>query len=436
MKRDIYNDLIKWKNSESRKPLILEGARQVGKTWVLKEFGNYEYKKFAYINCDKNDLVSRAFRDFDIKRIVSDLSAISGVSITPNDTLIVLDEVQEIPTILTSLKYFNEEGNDYHIIVAGSLLGIELHEGTGFPVGKVNSMMMYPLSFKEFFEAICDNKELIKRLNSSDYSSIDSMNTKYIDYLKLYYYVGGMPEAVDKYIKTKDFNIVRRLQKEIIRNYKRDFSKHALEENVPKINAIFDSVPSQLAKENKKFIYGAIKKGARAKEYEYAINWLCDAGLVYKVNRVKELRKPLNFYEDKDAFKLYFLDLGLLGAMVNTKARDVIVDDDVFVEYKGSLTEQYVLQQFLSSTNTLPYYYSKDNSTLELDFVVENDTINPIEVKAGENLKSKSLKTVLDSNQSFIGWRFSMKGFISQNNLINIPLYLAFNWFKSDINEY
>lgn len=436
MKRDIYNDLIKWKNSESRKPLILEGARQVGKTWVLKEFGNNEYKKFAYINCDKNDLVSRAFRDFDIKRIVSDLSAISGVSITPNDTLIVLDEVQEIPTILTSLKYFNEEGNDYHIIVAGSLLGIELHEGTGFPVGKVNSMMMYPLSFKEFFEAICDNKELIKRLNSSDYSSIDSMNTKYIDYLKLYYYVGGMPEAVDKYIKTKDFNIVRRLQKEIIRNYKRDFSKHALEENVPKINAIFDSVPSQLAKENKKFIYGAIKKGARAKEYEYAINWLCDAGLVYKVNRVKELRKPLNFYEDKDAFKLYFLDLGLLGAMVNTKARDVIVDDDVFVEYKGSLTEQYVLQQFLSSTNTLPYYYSKDNSTLELDFVVENDTINPIEVKAGENLKSKSLKTVLDSNQSFIGWRFSMKGFISQNNLINIPLYLAFNWFKSDINEY
>lgn len=436
MKRDIYNDLIKWKNSESRKPLILEGARQVGKTWVLKEFGNYEYKKFAYINCDKNDLVSRAFRDFDIKRIVSDLSAISGVSITPNDTLIVLDEVQEIPTILTSLKYFNEEGNDYHIIVAGSLLGIELHEGTGFPVGKVNSMMMYPLSFKEFFEAVCDNKELIKRLNSSDYSSIDSMNTKYIDYLKLYYYVGGMPEAVDKYIKTKDFNIVRRLQKEIIRNYKRDFSKHALEENVPKINAIFDSVPSQLAKENKKFIYGAIKKGARAKEYEYAINWLCDAGLVYKVNRVKELRKPLNFYEDKDAFKLYFLDLGLLGAMVNTKARDVIVDDDVFVEYKGSLTEQYVLQQFLSSTNTLPYYYSKDNSTLELDFVVENDTINPIEVKAGENLKSKSLKTVLDSNQSFIGWRFSMKGFISQNNLINIPLYLAFNWFKSDINEY
>lgn len=436
MKRDIYNDLIKWKNSESRKPLILEGARQVGKTWVLKEFGNYEYKKFAYINCDKNDLVSRAFRDFDIKRIVSDLSAISGVSITPNDTLVVLDEVQEIPTILTSLKYFNEEGNDYHIIVAGSLLGIELHEGTGFPVGKVNSMMMYPLSFKEFFEAICDNKELIKRLNSSDYSSIDSMNTKYIDYLKLYYYVGGMPEVVDKYIKTKDFNIVRRLQKEIIRNYKRDFSKHALEENVPKINAIFDSVPSQLAKENKKFIYGAIKKGARAKEYEYAINWLCDAGLVYKVNRVKELRKPLNFYEDKDAFKLYFLDLGLLGAMVNTKARDVIVDDDVFVEYKGSLTEQYVLQQFLSSTNTLPYYYSKDNSTLELDFVVENDTINPIEVKAGENLKSKSLKTVLDSNQSFIGWRFSMKGFISQNNLINIPLYLAFNWFKSDINEY
>lgn len=436
MKRDIYNDLIKWKNSKSRKPLILEGARQVGKTWVLKEFGNNEYKKFAYINCDKNDLVSRAFRDFDIKRIVSDLSAISGVSITPNDTLIVLDEVQEIPTILTSLKYFNEEGNDYHIIVAGSLLGIELHEGTGFPVGKVNSMMMYPLSFKEFFEAICDNKELIKRLNSSDYSSIDSMNTKYIDYLKLYYYVGGMPEVVDKYIKTKDFNIVRRLQKEIIRNYKRDFSKHALEENVPKINAIFDSVPSQLAKENKKFIYGAIKKGARAKEYEYAINWLCDAGLVYKVNRVKELRKPLNFYEDKDAFKLYFLDLGLLGAMVNTKARDVIVDDDVFVEYKGSLTEQYVLQQFLSSTNTLPYYYSKDNSTLELDFVVENDTINPIEVKAGENLKSKSLKTVLDSNQSFIGWRFSMKGFISQNNLINIPLYLAFNWFKSDINEY
>lgn len=436
MKRDIYNDLIKWKNFESRKPLILEGARQVGKTWVLKEFGNNEYKKFAYINCEKNDLVARAFRDFDIKRIVSDLSAISGVSITPNDTLIVLDEVQEIPTILTSLKYFNEEGNDYHIIVAGSLLGIELHEGTGFPVGKVNSMMMYPLSFKEFFEAVCDNKELIKRLNSSDYSSIDSMNTKYIDYLKLYYYVGGMPEVVDKYIKTKDFNVVRRLQKEIIRNYKRDFSNHALEENVPKINAVFDLVPSQLAKENKKFIYSAIKKGARAKEYEYAINWLCDARLVYKVNRVKELRKPLNFYEDKDAFKLYFLDLGLLGAMVNTKARDVIVDDGVFVEYKGSLTEQYVLQQFLSSTNTLPYYYSKDNSTLELDFVVENDAINPIEVKAGENLKSKSLKTILDSNQSFIGWRFSMKGFISQNNLINIPLYLAFNWFKSNINEY
>lgn len=435
MKRDVYNDLTKWKNSEDRKPLILEGARQVGKTWVLKEFGRNEYKKFAYINCDKNGLVVKAFRDFDTKRILSELSVISGITITANDTLIVLDEVQEIPIILTSLKYFYETCNEYHIIVAGSLLGIELHEGTGFPVGKVNTMMMYPLSFKEFFEATCDNDELIKRFNSYDYSSMDIFNTIYIEYLKQYYYVGGMPEIVDKYIKTNDFNIVRRMQKEILSNYKKDFSKHASKENVTKITAIFDLIPSQLSKENKKFIYGAIKKGARAKEYEYAVNWLVDAGLVYKVNRVKELRKPLNFYEDKDAFKLYFLDLGLLGAMTNTKAKDVILNDNVFVEYKGSFSEQYILQQFISSTNLLPYYYSKDNSTLELDFLIETDSINPIEVKAGENLKSKSLKTTLESNPSFVGWRFSMKDFIKQDNLINIPLYSAFHWFKNNINE-
>lgn len=428
MERNVYHDLLLWKNKKNRKPLILNGARQVGKTWILKEFGSNEYESFAYINCDDTPEIKTAFSDFETSRLIRFFSALTGVDIKPEKTLIVLDEVQEIPLALTSLKYFCENAPEYHIAVAGSLLGIRLHEGTGFPVGKVDEINLYPLSFEEFCNAL-GMSILMNQVKEHRWNELCLMSHTFIELLRQYYYVGGMPAVVKDYCENKSLPAVRNIQNQILADYKRDFSKHVPKDILPKVNIVWESIPSQLAKENKKFIYNAIKNGSRAKDFENTIQWLIDAGLVYKVLRVKKIEKPLKFYEDFDAFKLFVLDLGLLGAMVQVAAKDVLVNDKAFTEYKGSFTEQYVLQELITLNKNL-YYYSKENSSLEIDFIMQKEDLYPIEVKAEENLRSKSLKTVFDSNPSLKPCRFSMSAYKEQDWLTNVPLYLVREWMK------
>ncbi|MBQ9219602.1 ATP-binding protein [Succinivibrio sp.] len=429
MLRAVYNDFLNWKNSPYRKPLIVNGARQTGKTWLLKEFGRNEYKNMAYINCDNNPAMKNAFTDFDTVRLIRFFSALSGETIKTGSTLIVLDEVQQIPLALTSLKYFCENSPEYHIAVAGSLLGIGLHGGTGFPVGKVDEIDVYPMTFMEFLLA-SDNSNLAELICEHKWDYITPLSSKLEDLLRQYYFVGGMPEAVAFYFKTHDLNGTRTIQKRIIKNYKEDFSKHVPANQLTKVEMVWNSIPSQLAKDNKKFVYSMLKKGGRAKEFEDAIQWLNDAGLIYKVERVKALSMPLKFYEDFGVFKLFLSDLGLLGALSEVKAKNILIDNNIFSEYKGAFTEQFVAQQLISNKEH-PYYYSKDNSTLELDFVIQKDKVYPIEVKAGDNVRSKSLKTVVDANEEMQGWRFSMNGYIDQGWLVNIPLYLVEEFVKS-----
>ena len=432
MKRAIYRDLLKWKNDPDKKPLILFGARQVGKTWILKEFGKNEYENLVYINCDNNKVMMDAFEDYDTERIIRAMVAYSGCNIKPGKTLIFLDEIQEIPNALTSLKYFQENAPEYHIVVAGSLLGIGIHEGTGFPVGKVDELRLYPMSFQEFLIAMGEDN-LCEYMESQKFQDISILRQKLTELLRQYYFVGGMPEIVASYIKDKDTIKVRKIQKKILNNYKEDFSKHVPKDQISKVNLVWESIPSQLAKENKKYLYGALKKGSRAKEYENAIQWLIDAGLVYKVNRVNKIELPLNFYEDKSAFKLFACDLGLLGAMAEAPAKEILIGDNGFKEYKGAFTEQYVAQTLITEQIT-PKYYTKDSSRLEIDFVVQLDKVYPIEVKAEENLKSKSLKNVVGEN--LIGWRFSMSDYREQEQLINIPLYSIQEWIRRNKENY
>ncbi len=428
MKRLVYERLLEWKNKAGRKPLILNGARQVGKTWILKEFGANEYSNVAYINCDEVEEMKTLFYDFDTERLIRSISVLSGEAIRPEETLIVLDEIQVVPLGLTSLKYFCEKASQYHIIVAGSLLGIGLHEGTGFPVGKVDEINLYPLSFKEFLMAL-GKDVLISGMEGHRWSELSSLGATFTELLRQYYYVGGMPEAVKAYVERQDVFEVRNIQKQILADYRRDFSKHISSEILPKVNMVWDSIPAQLAKENKKFIYSAIRKGGRAKEFENAIQWLIDAGLAYKVLRISKVEKPLKFYEDFDAFKLFIVDLGLLGALVDVDSRDVLINNKAFNEYKGAFTEQFVLQE-LKSLDYKVYYHSKERSNLELDFVIQKYNVYPLEVKAEENLKSKSLKNIYDSNNELKPVRFSMAGYREQDWMVNVPLYLATEWIK------
>ncbi|MBR2684450.1 MAG: ATP-binding protein [Erysipelotrichaceae bacterium] len=430
MKRTIYDSLLEWKNKKNRKPLILYGARQTGKTWILKEFGKNEYRNVAYINCDNNPVLSGSFFDFDTERLIRTFSAVTNEVIRKEETLIILDEIQEIPLALTSLKYYQENAPEYHIVVAGSLLGISVHAGTGFPVGKVDEMTLYPMSFTEFLMA--NGKDmLIPYIKSHDWMHDSGLNSLFQEQLRQYYYTGGMPEVVQYYVETQNLIETRNIQKRILRDYEQDFSKHIPASQLAKVRLVYHSVPAQIAKENKKFIFSALKKGARAKEFEDAIQWLVNAGLVYKVNRVKKIDYPLKHYEDFDGFKLFVSDLGLLGAMNDTPASQVLIGDSIFTEYKGSFTEQYICQEILSAGCT-PYYYSNDNSTMKIDFVIQKERIYPIEVKAEENLRSKSLRTVLDSNTSLFGWRFSMSGYREQDRMVNVPLYYAQEWMKSN----
>lgn len=424
MYREKIEELKKWKNSETRKPLIIRGARQVGKTWLMKEFGEKYYQKCAYINFDDNSRMNKLFEeDFDIDRIIQGLKIESGVNIEAENTLIILDEIQETPKALKALKYFCENAREYHIISAGSLLGVAIHEGTSFPVGKVDFLDLTPLSFFEFLEALGEN-ELLKLLKSNDFDMITVFETKLKEYLKIYYYVGGMPEVVNAYIENKDLNETREIQKKLLDAYEQDFSKHAPTNVVPRIRQLWNNIPTQLAKENKKFIYGLIREGARAREYEIALSWLIDCGLIYQVNRVNTAKIPLSAYQDFNAFKLYLLDVGLLTAMAGVDAKTLLEGNEVFQEFKGSLTEQYVLCQIKECTNLDTFYWSSDTGTAEIDFITQIDGNNvPIEVKANENLQSKSLKSFVQKYNTKINIRTSMSSYRKEEWLINIPLY-------------
>ena len=353
----------------------------------------------------------------------------SGETIKPGETLIILDEIQVVTSGLTSLKYFCEKAPEYHIAVAGSLLGIGMHEGTGFPVGKVDELNLYPLSFKEFLLAL-GKDVLVSSIEERRWSELSSLENMLIELLRQYYYVGGMPAVVKAYVENQDVFEVRNIQKQILADYRRDFSNHIPAEILPKVNMVWDAIPAQLAKENKKFVYSALKKGARAKEFENAIQWLVDAGLVYKVLRVSKVEKPLKFYEDVEAFKLFMLDLGLLGAVVDVDSRDVLINNNAFTEYKGAFTEEFVLQE-LKALDKDVYYHTRERGTLELDFLIQKYNVYPIEVKAEENLRSKSLKTIYDSNNELKPVRFSMAGYREQDWMVNVPLYLAAEWIKA-----
>ena len=427
MERSIYSSLKKWKESPTRKPLILQGARQVGKTYILKEFGAREYSEVVYINCDDNNDMQNMFVDYDIDRIIRSLSAISGVSIKPSTTLLILDEIQEVERGLASLKYFCEKAPEYHVAVAGSLLGITLHEGTSFPVGKVDMLYMYPMDFEEFLLAM-GKEQLVELLRSNSWAALTPLRGMLTELLRQYYFVGGMPEAVKAYVGRGDIWEVRSIHSKIIDAYRNDMSKHVPKQQVQRINMVWNSIPSQLARDNKKFIYGALRKGARANDFEIAIQWLVDSGLVHKVHRISKPVVPLKFYEDMASFKLFLLDCGLLGALSETPPEQILIGDNVFEEYKGAFTENYVLQQLKSLPRTFVYYYSNDNSTLEIDFVVQHEAhVIPIEVKAEENLRAKSLRQFVTGNSGLHGVRFSMSDYREQDWLTNVPLW-AVRW--------
>ena len=428
MYRIAIEKLYKWKNSKRRKPLIIEGARQVGKTWLMKEFGKQAYADTVYINFDSNSRMADLFSaDLDTDRLIMGLELYAGRKINPDNTLLIFDEVQEVPRALASLKYFYENAPQYHIVCAGSLLGIALHQGTSFPVGKVDFLKLYPLSFSEFLMAT-GNERFAELLKNQDYEMITSFKQTYIDALKHYYFVGGMPEAVQSFAESKDFNEVRAIQKRILAAYEQDFSKHAPNEIVPKIRMLWNSIPSQLARENKKFIYGLVREGGRAREYETAIMWLSDCGLVHKVSRVNAAGIPLKAYEDLKAFKLFIVDVGLFGCMTGLRQRTLLDGDDLFVEFKGALTEQYVCQQLKTIEDLGIYYYTNDRGSCEIDFVVDTgEQIVPIEVKAETNLRAKSLKTYRERFEPELSVRTSMADYKKEDWLLNLPLYAIEN---------
>ena len=428
MYRIAIEKLYKWKNSKRRKPLIIEGARQVGKTWLMKEFGKQAYADTVYINFDSNSRMADLFSaDLDTDRLIMGLELYAGRKINPENTLLIFDEVQEVPRALASLKYFYENAPQYHIVCAGSLLGIALHQGTSFPVGKVDFLKLYPLSFSEFLMAT-GNERFAELLKKQDYEMITSFKQTYIDALKHYYFVGGMPEAVQSFAESKDFNEVRTIQKRILAAYEQDFSKHAPNEIVPKIRMLWNSIPSQLARENKKFICGLVREGGRAREYETAIMWLSDCGLVHKVSRVNAAGIPLKAYEDLKAFKLFIVDVGLLGCMTGLRQRTLLDGDDLFVEFKGALTEQYVCQQLKTIEDLGVYYYTNDRGSCEIDFVVDNgEQIVPIEVKAETNLRAKSLKTYRERFEPELSVRTSRADYKKEDWLLNLPLYAIEN---------
>lgn len=424
MKRIAYEGLLKWKSKQNRKPLLIKGARQVGKTWLMKEFGKNEYESVAYINFEKATQLANLFEaDFDIPRILRSVQLITGIVPKPGETLIIFDEIQSVKRGLLSLKYFYEDAPEYHIIAAGSLLGLSIHKDDSFPVGKVDFLELYPLSYEEFIVALGKNS-LLDALHRRDWELTKAFKSNYIELLKQYYYIGGMPEVVKSFIQNNDYNEVREIQNSILESYNNDFSKHSPIEIVPRIKMIWNSIPSQLAKENRKFIYGAVKSGGRAKEFEVAIMWLEDAGLIHKISRVSNASLPLDGFVDIGAFKLFMVDIGLLGAKSGLDAKTIIEGNTIFGQYKGALTEQYVLQQLKCSTGIETYYWSAEQGIAEIDFLIQTGgKVIPIEVKAEENLKAKSLKSFRDKFHPELSIRTSMSDFRKEETLTNLPLY-------------
>ena len=424
MQRKILQSLQNWKQNPNRKPLIIQGARQVGKTWAMKHFGEQSFEQVAYINFDNNPRMKTLFSgDYDINRLILGLKIESGVDIQAHNTLIIFDEVQEVPQALSSLKYFYENAPEFYIVSAGSLLGVSLHHQVSFPVGKVDFLPLYPMDFHEFLLAV-GKQDLVELLNLKDWSLISAMKSRYIELLRQYYFVGGMPEAVKVFIEAQNFDAVRQVQKNLLMAYEQDFSKHIRDgQTVQKVRSIWHSIPEQLAKENKKFIYANLQKGARSKDYEIALQWLKDSGLVHSVPRIKKPHLPLSAYQD-NAFKLYGLDIGLLSAQSHLDASVLLDGSRIFSEFKGALTEQYVLQQLIANQDNPVFYWATEKGTAEVDFVVQQkQAVIPIEVKAEENLKAKSLKVYVEQFQPEHAFRFSMADYREQDWLVNVPLY-------------
>ena len=424
MERQAMEQLNKWKIKKNKKPLIIRGARQVGKTWLMKNFGQHTYRHVVYINFDNNQQMQDLFEaNMKIERIITGLELYSGNKIDPQNTLLIFDEIQEVPKALTSLKYFNENAPEYQIICAGSLLGVALHQGTSFPVGKVEFLDLYPLSFTEFMKAM-GKDQFVELIEKGDYELANTFKQEYIDLLKYYYFVGGMPEVVVNFADNQDFNEAREIQQRILTAYEQDFSKHAPNEMIPRIRMLWNNIPSQLTKENKKFIYGLIKEGSRAKDYEMAMFWLTDCGLVHKVQRVTTPGLPLKAYEDLKAFKLFILDVGLLSCMVRLNQSVLLDGNDLFKEFKGALTEQYVLQQLKTLEGIETYYWTNDRGSAEIDFLVDNGSnVFPIEVKAETNLKAKSLRTYHEKFSPKVSIRTAMTDYKQEDWLINLPLW-------------
>jgi uncharacterized protein len=427
MERQAMQYLNNWKDKKNRKPIIIKGARQVGKTWLMKEFGKSNFKQTAYINFESSSFLKNLFvENFDIKRIISAIGIETGLQINARETLIILDEIQEADGGITALKYFYENAPEYYIIAAGSLLGISLHKHTSFPVGKVDFIDLYPLNFEEFLLARGE-QQLLTLISTKDWELVKQFKLKYINLLRQYYYVGGMPEAVLYFSETEDYHEVRQIQNRILTSYEQDFSKHAPTEIVPRIRMLWNAIPAQLAKENRKFIYSALKKGSRAKDFELALSWLSDCGLVHKVNRISKPGIPLKAYEDFNAFKLFTVDLGLLAAMGNISAKTLLNGNAIFEEFKGALTEQYVLQQLKTMEEMAIYYWSSEKSSGEIDFILQHgENIFPVEVKAEENLQAKSLKAFYQKYPNTIAVRTSMSDYRKEDWITNIPLYSIF----------
>ncbi|WP_296558132.1 ATP-binding protein [uncultured Acetobacterium sp.] len=424
MERIATEKLHKWKLKKNKKPLIIRGARQVGKTWLMKNFGQKNYRHVVYINFDNNQQMQELFAaNMKIERIITGLELYSGNKINPENTLLIFDEIQEVPKAMTALKYFNENAPEYQIICAGSLLGVALHQGTSFPVGKVEFLDLYPLSFTEFMKAM-RKEQFVELIEKGDYQLANTFKQEYIDLLKYYYFIGGMPEVVVNFADHQDFNEAREIQQRILTAYEQDFSKHAPNEVIPRIRMLWNSIPSQLTKENKKFIYGLIKEGARAKDYEMAMLWLTDCGLVHKVQRVTTPGLPLKAYEDLKAFKLFILDVGLLSCMVRLNQSVLLDGNELFKEFKGALTEQYVLQQLKTLAGIETYYWTNDRGSAEIDFLVDNGSdVFPIEVKAETNLKAKSLRTYHEKFSPKISIRTAMTDYQQEDWLLNLPLW-------------
>ncbi len=438
MRRNIYSELIRWKDNPRHKPLVLLGARQVGKTYIVKKFGTEEFKNMVYVNCHNNTFVTNLFSDFNIERIIYQLEQAYEQKIVAGNTLLFFDEIQEVPNGIPALKYFCEDKRDLHVIVAGSLLGISLRAEESYPVGKVDDLRMYPMTYDEFLHA--NGREMLaEAVRRLDWDSMALHHDTLVEYLRQYYFTGGMPEAVSTWLEDHDAKKTRQVQRSILSTYNRDMGKHTKTE-VTRIRMVWNSIPAQLAKENKKFAYKELKKGGRAAEFENAIQWLVDAGLVYRVTRVTKPEEPLKFYAEESFFKIYMLDHGLLACMSGARSSEMLLGMRVFSEFKGAFTENFVLSQIKSlelhdEMDKNIFYYSKDNSTIEIDFVVQTrGRVVPTEVKAEENVRAKSLRTFITedfSNLKLKGLRTSMKSHIDQEWMENIPLYATEAYFKN-----